>query len=156
MFVPTPCLPLSALGALATSCALVAVARAGEPPEDLTALTEALRASEIAFARTMADRDHAAFVAFIDAEAIFFAGDAELRGRDAIASAWAAYFEGETPPFSWEPTVVTVLDSGTLGLTSGPVYDPGGVRFATFSSIWRRTSDGTWRVVLDRGSAWRE
>jgi ketosteroid isomerase-like protein len=44
-----------------------------------------------------------------------------------------------------------VLDSGTLGLTSGPVFDTDGKQFGTFQSTWRRTGDGRWEVVFDKG-----
>jgi len=46
---------------------------------------------------------------------------------------------------------VEVLDSGTLALSTGPVHDPGGKRIGTFSSIWRREADGSWRIVFDKG-----
>jgi ketosteroid isomerase-like protein len=110
-----------------------------------------LRAAEIAFAKTLADRDHAGFVGFLSEEAVFFAGDKELRGRDAVVAAWKPLFEGADAPFSWAPDVVAVLDSGRLGLTSGAVRDPEGNRIATFNSIWRRTDEGTWKIVFDRG-----
>jgi ketosteroid isomerase-like protein len=110
-----------------------------------------LRATEEAFAKTMADRDHAAFVSFLAEEAVFFGRRSELRGRDAVAAAWKPLFEGAAAPFSWQPEVATVLDSGTLGLTAGPVFAPDGKRIGTFNSVWRRTSDGSWKIVFDRG-----
>ena len=66
-------------------------------------------------------------------EAVFFTGTV-LRGAESIAAAWSPYFEGATAPFSWEPEQVEVLDSGTLALSSGPVYDPEGNRIGTFNS----------------------
>jgi hypothetical protein len=47
--------------------------------------------------------------------------------------------------------VVSVLDSGSLGLTSGPVFDPEGNQIGTFNSIWRLNADGVWKIVFDRG-----
>jgi ketosteroid isomerase-like protein len=44
-----------------------------------------------------------------------------------------------------------VLDSGGLALSTGPVFDPEGHQIGTFSSIWRREPDGSWRVVFDKG-----
>lgn len=113
-------------------------------------LENELRAVETAFAQTMADRDHTAFSAFIAEEAVFF-GSGVLRGRDAVAHGWARFFEGDAAPFSWEPAEVAVLESGRLGLSSGPVWDPNGHRIGTFNSVWRRGDDGAWRVVFDRG-----
>ncbi len=116
---------------------------------DPTALVEA---REIAFAKTMADRDFDAFLTFIAPEAIFFNGNDALQGRDTIARAWAPFFEGPAAPFSWQPDLVEVLDSGELALTSGPVRDPSGAVVGRFNSIWRREADGRWLVVFDKGS----
>jgi len=114
-------------------------------------LAAELRATEEAFARTMADRDHGAFVSFVAEEAVFFGRRGELRGRDAVAAAWKPVFEGAAVPFSWQPEVAVVLDSGSLGLTSGPVFAPDGNRIGTFNSVWRREPDGSWKIVFDRG-----
>lgn len=113
-------------------------------------LQEQVRRSEIAFAKTMADRDHAAFVAFLAEETVFFGRERVLRGKAAAAEGWKAYYEGEKAPFSWEPERVEVLDSGTLAMSTGPVRDPSGRRVGTFNSVWRREKDG-WRIVLDNG-----
>ena len=115
-------------------------------------LAAEVEAREIAFAKTMADRDLDAFLTFISPEAIFFAGNEPLRGRDAIAAGWKPFFEGATAPFSWHPDVVEVLDSGNLALSSGPVLSPSGEEGGRFNSIWRLGPDGEWRVVFDKGS----
>jgi uncharacterized protein (TIGR02246 family) len=112
----------------------------------------AVRAREAAFAQTMADRDFEAFLTFVSPEAVFFDGNEPLRGREAIARAWAPLFEDPSPPFSWSPDIVQVLESGSLALTSGPVRDPAGAEVGRFNSIWRRDSDGAWRIVFDKGS----
>ena len=54
-------------------------------------------------------------------------------------------------PFSWNPEIVEVLESGTMALSSGPVRDPTGRQIGTFNSIWRHDPDGHWRVVFDKG-----
>ncbi len=110
-----------------------------------------VRDAERAFAKTMADRDHAAFASFVSEEAVFSGPKAVLRGRKAVADGWKRFYEGPKAPFSWEPESVEVLDSGTLGLSSGPVRDPEGNRIGTFSSIWRRGPDGKWTIVFDKG-----
>lgn len=111
-----------------------------------------VEARELAFAKTMAERDFEAFLTFVSPEAVFFDGDGALRGRDAIGAAWEAYFEGDEAPFSWAPDTVEVLESGALALTSGPVRVPTGEVVGRFNSIWRRDPDGVWRIVFDRGS----
>lgn len=132
---------------LALMMALALTARAATHEE----LVEQVRARETAFAATMAARDHAAFGTFIADEAVFFGGKGPLRGVATVSAAWQRYFEGEQAPFSWRPETVEVLDSGTLALTSGPVFDPDGGQFSVFNSVWRLEPDGQWRVVFDRG-----
>jgi ketosteroid isomerase-like protein len=141
---------LRAIGAAVLVVSAV-TAWGGGPQGPAAAPSDELRAVETAFADTMAKRDHEAFVAFLDDEVVFFNGDDELRGRDAVADAWAPFFDGEKAPFAWRPEVASVLDSGRLGLTSGPVLDPEGNRIGTFNSIWRKTAGGSWKIVFDRG-----
>jgi len=111
-----------------------------------------VEAREIDFAKTMADRDLDKFQDFISSEAVFFSGSTTRRGRDAVTKAWAQYFKDETAPFSWNPDVVEVLESGRLALTSGPVHDASGKLMGRFTSIWRKEEDGQWRVVFDKDS----
>lgn len=110
-------------------------------------------ATERAFAKTMEDRDHLAFAAFISADAIFFSGPTPLRGKQQVVDYWARFYVGSSAPFSWEPKDVEVLDSGDLALSSGPVRDATGKEIASFTSIWRRESPNTWRIVFDKGNA---
>jgi ketosteroid isomerase-like protein len=114
-------------------------------------LKEQVRNTERAFAKTMADRDHAAFATFLSEESVFFSANAVLRGSRQVADGWKRFYDGPKAPFSWEPEQVEVLDSGTLALSTGPVYDPGHKRIGTFSSIWRRDSNGSWKIVFDKG-----
>lgn len=114
--------------------------------------TEQVFAVERAFAKTMADRDLEAFATFLSDEAVFFSGTKTLRGRQQITEAWAAYFTGSAPPFSWDPDQVVVLESGTLALSTGPVVDPSGEVVGRFNSIWRLESPGVWKIVFDKGS----
>src|SRR5262245_34694688 len=80
--------------------------------------------AERAFARTMAERNFAAFTSFLSDEAIFYAGEKPIRGKQAVAADWKRFYEKPEAPFSWEPESVEVLDSGTLALSSGPVRGP--------------------------------
>ena len=129
---------------------LASLATAGDDTETSAKLAEQVRAREIAFAQTMADRDHTAFAAFVAEEALFL-GPTVLRGRAAVAEGWKPFFEGTAAPFSWEPERVEVVDSGTLAISTGPVRGPEGQRVGTFNSTWRLEADGQWRVVLDIG-----
>lgn len=137
----------STLVALAAWLA-AAGAGAAETNADLQAQ---VRDRERAFAKTMADRDHAAFTSFLSEEAIFFGPGKVLHGRQEVTDGWKRFYDGPQPPFSWEPEQVEVLASGTIALSSGPVFDPDKKRIGTFNSVWRRDKDGKWRIVLDKG-----
>jgi ketosteroid isomerase-like protein len=114
-------------------------------------LKEQVRQAEIAFAKTLADRNLAAFASFLAAETVFMSGGQATRGAQPVAERWKPFFEGAQAPFSWAPETVEVLDSGTLAMSSGPVRDPNGKRTGTFNSVWRREAGGKWKIVLDNG-----
>lgn len=116
----------------------------------LAALAAQVRAAELAFARSMAERDPAAFTALVSEQAVFFGAEV-LRGRAAVAAGWKPYFDAPQAPFSWEPDQVQVLDDGTLALTTGPVRNAAGRVVARFNSIWRLEAPGLWRIVFDKG-----
>ncbi len=121
------------------------------PPRVSASARQQVVETERAFARTMAARDHAAFVSFLSREAVFFSDEGPLRGAEEVAARWKRFYEKPAAPFSWEPETVEVLDSGTLALSSGPVRDPAGTLVGTFTSIWR-LENGRWRIVFDKGN----
>ncbi len=114
-------------------------------------LTGQVVAAESSFAATMANRDLDAFARFVAPDAIFFGSDGPTRGREAVVESWRALFSLPKPPFSWQRATVVVLDSGSLALSSGPVFDAKGEQTGTFNSIWRREPNGEWRVIFDKG-----
>ena len=118
---------------------------------DNNVLTQQVRDAERAFARSMATRDFKAFGALLADEAIFFDDRGAQRGKTAVLTAWKGFFDGPNAPFSWDPDTVEVVQSGTLGLTSGPVKDPNGKQIGVFNSVWRRDAGGGWKVVFDKG-----
>jgi ketosteroid isomerase-like protein len=137
---------------LALAAALLPAALPAQAsPAALTALTRQVFVAESSFAATMGQRDSAAFARFIAPDAVFFGEKEVLRGKSAVVERWSRFFAGPDAPFSWRPEKVEVLDSGGLALSTGPVHDPEGHQIGTFNSIWRRESDGRWRVVFDKG-----
>jgi ketosteroid isomerase-like protein len=126
---------------------------AGNPQRpDPGALKVQVANTERAFAQTMADRNHAAFTAFLAEDAVFVSEPKTLRGRDEVAAVWKRFYERPDAPFSWTPAQVEVLSSGTLALSTGPVFDPRGRQIATYTSTWRLEGPGVWRIVFDQGN----
>jgi ketosteroid isomerase-like protein len=139
-----------ALRFLLLFCLLVAAMPASAADPDT--LRRQVDAAERLFARSMAERDLAAFERHLSEGAVFYGGAAPLVGRAAVVAGWKRFFEGPQPPFSWEPDRVDVLADGTLAHSSGPVRDPSGQVVARFNSVWRQEAPGVWRVVFDKGA----
>lgn len=135
----------AALGLVLAGLAMTAAADPARWEAEVTA-------AEKAFARSMAQRDHAAFAALLSEQAVFFTTrDGPLRGKAAVAAFWKRFFDGPQAPFSWEPDQVAALADGTLAHSSGPVRDPSGTLVSRFNSVWRQEAPGVWRIVFDRG-----
>ena len=126
----------------------MAVAMAASTNEELK---QQVADVERAFAATMKTRDLKAFGEFLSDETVFFSGPVPLHGKNAVMGFWKKFYDKPQAPFSWEPKEVEVLKSGTLAISSGPVYDPSGKHFANFSSIWRLEAPGKWRIIFDKG-----
>ncbi len=115
-------------------------------------LARQVRDAENGFAATMAKRDHKAFASFIAEDAVFFGGENRAyRGKQAVVDSWKGFYEKPDAPFSWRSESVEVIESGKLAHSSGPVFNANGERMGTFNSVWRRDSDGSWKVVFDKG-----
>lgn len=154
MFLSKGLLAASFVALVAFGVALIRSASEAkaEPKEgNLLAAETSLREAERMFAKSMADRNFSAFVAFLDEDAIFSDDQHVDRGRSAVGAAWEPYFSGQEAPFSWEPEFISVMKQGNLGFSSGPVYSRNGDRIGTFNSVWRRNGLDGWRVVFDRG-----
>ena len=138
-------------GLLLVALSLTACATIPSKP-DVAQLEREVIQTERAFAKTMAERNFAAFTSFLADDAIFFSGDEPLHGKERVAEAWKGLYDKPEPAFSWEPERVVVLDSGNLALSTGPVHDPKGKLVGTFTSIWRRDAPGVWHIVFDKGN----
>jgi len=151
MRLALPCLALAA--ALIGGCAS---APASPPKTDRVTAEAQVADTERAFAKTMADRDHAAFTRFLADDTVFFSGPKPLHGKAAVAEHWKRFYEKPAAPFSWKPERVEALDSGTLALSTGPVFDPSGKCVGRFTSIWQQQSPGVWKIIFDKGGPCEE
>lgn len=137
--------------ALLAGILLLSGCTAVTPQPDNATLQHQVADTERAFARSMADRDFTAFSGFISEDALFYSGGKPTRGKPAVTAKWKPFFDKPQAPFSWGPDQVDVVDSGTLAMSTGPVYDPAGKLVGRFRSIWRQESPGQWRIVFDKG-----
>jgi len=114
--------------------------------------------TELAFSRSVEERDMDAFTGFLDPDARFTGGGV-LRGPAEIRRGWSTFFDAKGPVIRWAPDSIEVLQSADLALSQGPyeIITTGEdgtakLRAGRFSSVWRRGDDGRWRVIFDGGT----
>lgn len=139
---------------LITALSMLSACATGGPPQRAAVVgaEEAVRSTELAFAKAMADRDFDAFVSHLSVDAIFFDGSKIQHGAAEVSGAWKPLFRDPKAPFSWAPDHVEVLASGELALSTGPVIVNDKV-VGRFNSIWRLEASHTWRIVFDKGES---
>jgi ketosteroid isomerase-like protein len=112
-----------------------------------------LREAERSFSKMAAAQGQkAAFVEFLSEDAVIFREDVIPNAKH--------WWQGRAPrPFllKWEPEFMDIAASGDFGISLGPwelqEYRPYTPVRATgyFLSVWKKQTDGTWRVILDAG-----
>jgi ketosteroid isomerase-like protein len=139
------------------ACLSVLSTQAGRPvaqSDPVTARCEVWD-SELAFAKSIATHDAAAFAALVHPQAAFGVSRKPTLGREAIVREWQGLIDGSALKLEWYPDVVTLGGDGRIAYSSGPALyqDPhtGAYRHGRFGSVWQRDEDGTWRVVFDDG-----
>ena len=108
-----------------------------------------VKKTETAFAQAFADRDAAKFFSFVADDAVFIGGRRTQQGKAQVIEVWSKYLATKTAPFKWHPETVVANASGTLAVSSGPVFDDSGAQTGSFSSVWQKQADGSWKVIFD-------
>lgn len=105
--------------------------------------------AEKSFAQMSLDRGiHESFVKFFADDCIVFA-PGPARGKPIYEK-----FNDEDRKLFWQPVFATIARSGELGITTGPweMQRSGkAVGFGQFASVWKKQSDGAWKVIFDTG-----
>ena len=74
---------------------------------------DAVRASEVAFAKAFADRDAAKFFAYVVDDASFLPPPRTIAGKAAVVERWSRFFSATVAPFSWSPERVCSYSTAT-------------------------------------------
>ena len=146
--------------AVVLAVAAIVSPRAQAPAPNLRAAADQIMKSDAAFAQSVADKNRDKFLSFIAEVTTFSGGTAnELHGRDAVMKAWSDFFMPDGPTLSWTPTKGEVIGAGDVGYTTGNSLfrqkDKDGKvseRRGQYVTIWKKQSDGSWKVVFDTGS----
>jgi uncharacterized protein (TIGR02246 family) len=117
-----------------------------------------VRCREIAFSQSVENQDAEAFASFIEPDARFISSSVS-RGAENIVAAWSVFFTADAPKIKWRPQYIEVLQDGNLALSRGPYHmnslSPDGElleSWGTFNSVWRKQSDGDWKIIFDAGN----
>lgn len=114
---------------------------------------------ESSFAKSVEAHDAKAFASHLHPGAVFNAGSrGPLRGREAVAQAWAGIVEGKEFILRWRPGVVAIGGDPNIALSRGPSFSesPGAdpkerYKVGFFQSVWvRDAASGEWRILFDR------
>jgi ketosteroid isomerase-like protein len=108
-----------------------------------------------AFARAVAREGLEAWVAAFSKDGSMIPASGPVTsGHEAIRATMEPAFE--TPGFTieWEPLGGEVATSGDLAYTYGDYESgiPGALTRGRYVTVWRRSSDGEWKVVADLGN----
>lgn len=128
-------------------------------PSDTAIFEQEVRQAEIEFDRAVAEGDVDRFAELVAEDAIFI-GATTLEGREAVVAAWQPFLDQNSGlSLRWSPTEVEVASSGDLGVSRGDyrltqIAEDGSVSIGvgTFVTVWKRSTDGKWRAILDIGT----
>ncbi len=116
---------------------------------------EQIMEADLAFGRATAEMGVDGWVSYFADNGIQFQGGGIVSGHASIRAMMEPAFADSTYTLTWEPVLAEVSESGDLGYTVGrfesrrvgadgePVVGAG-----SYVTIWRRDTDGTWKVAL--------
>lgn len=146
--------------ALTLPSAAVAGVLLNMPMRHTTGALESMRAADVAFSATAAKVGTGrAFGEYAAENAQIFSTPGEfITGPTAISAAFGPPTGNGT--FDWYPVAGEIAQSGDLGFTVGNAEFSGTredgaptVRYSKYLTVWKKQHDGSWRYVVDGGSA---
>jgi ketosteroid isomerase-like protein len=114
---------------------------------------DAVRQADEAWLRAVASKSVERTVALYDVEAVT-GGSAMMPacGLAAIREMWTKAFAEPDFFLTWKADKVVVTESGTIAYSSGNWRMAGPKAAGPYLAVWRRQSDGQWKVLID--AAW--
>ena len=153
----------SALSILAAAFLItIAIYPSVRPSALATAKADAntLRQLEADFMKAAAERGSQGYMSYYAEDAAELPnGEDILQGKDNIAKTMG-FLDQKDNHLTWTPVHADMAASGDLGYTFGTYEfrskDKDGrptVSYGKYASIWKKQSDGSWKVVMDMGNA---
>jgi ketosteroid isomerase-like protein len=121
---------------------------------------ETLRQLEAEFMKAASEHGSAGYMSYYADDAVEVPnGAALIQGKTNIAKTMG-FLDQKDNHLTWTPVGADISSSGDLGYTYGTYEfrsnDKDGkplVSQGKYTSIWKKQSDGSWKVVLDMGNA---
>ena len=139
---------------------LATLAAAQTTPKPQPKDEQPLLAADRAFNADTAKRRLDGWMAAFADDAVLFAAKPPIVGKDGIRASYQPNFADPDFSLSWQPTRAEMFPSGDMGYTIGRyelhAKDAKGnkfVRHGSYLTVWRKQSDGSWKVIADGGSA---
>lgn len=141
-------------------CVLVFAGARGSVRAGASAAAEAvLLEADRAFDAATAARGEAGFASFLSDDMTTIRADQPIvRGKGAFLEGWKSVFTTPGLSLRWQPQLARISDDGTMGFTVGTYTttrsENGEARVVgsgKYVTIWRKQSDGTWKVIFDSG-----
>lgn len=117
--------------------------------------------TDIAFDQAVAEHGAAAWASFFAPNGSMISDtNAPILGREAIRKTMEPIFGEQHVSLRWQPTKAEVLIPGNIGYTVGTFVrtwkSADGKKLksiGTYTTIWKKQPDGSWKAVLDTGEA---
>jgi ketosteroid isomerase-like protein len=124
-----------------------------ETPKEAALRT--LREADRAWCQSASDFE--GFTSFLDNDVVwYFCIYPQLKGKDAVRSAFKNTFENKGFSLTWTPDRLEVSASGDLGYTYGNYKvksanstETQSEQIHNYATIWRKQKDSTWKVILE-------
>jgi ketosteroid isomerase-like protein len=126
---------------------------AEEPAVDIAAETEAVRSTNIAWAKTGEAKDVEGMTSFFTEDALIL-WPYDFGGRTYWSDYWTERFSDPSWEVAWQPENVVVADSGELAYSFGKVQNTrvenGETKTSkgTYLAVWKKQADGSWKVAV--------
>ena len=116
---------------------------------------------DVAFSRETAERGLEGFLSYFADDATIFPSNAPIvSGKTGIRAHYARAFSAPGFMMSWKPVRADLAESGEMGYTYGTfeisTRDTSGrqvSRSGKYCTIWRKQSDGSWKIIVDIGNS---
>jgi uncharacterized protein (TIGR02246 family) len=119
---------------------------------------DVIKQADLAFCEATRTRGLEGWMSFFADDAVLVQHQPPVHGREALRVHYQGLFAQKDLDFRWTPQHAELFRAGTLGYTSGRYtmsFSREGkqvTRTGSYLTVWKKGSDGEWKVLSDFGS----